>query len=88
MSDKEQSTEFASVKARLAEIADIVDDESISLDQALDLYEEAVALGLQASDLLETGIVPPEDDALEHVDQVDSSEQTAPSSAPVADDRA
>ena len=53
----EQPSEFEAVKARLEEIANTVDDENLSLDEALDLYEEAVKLGLQASDLLETGIV-------------------------------
>ena len=53
---------FAAVKDRLAQIADAVDDESLSLDEVLDLYEEAVALGFKASDLLETGIVFPEED--------------------------
>ena len=57
-----QPTDFESVKNRIAEIADAVDDESLSLDEALDLYEEAVAIGLAASDLLETGIVVPEEE--------------------------
>ena len=61
MSSSGQLNNFEAVKNRLAEIADAVDDESLSLDAALDLYEEAVALGLQASDLLETGIVVPEE---------------------------
>lgn len=61
MSSNGQPADFQAVKDRLAEIADAVDDESLSLDAALDLYEEAVALGLQASDLLESGIVPPEE---------------------------
>lgn len=52
----EQSNEFEAVKARLEEIAREVEDDSLSLDDALDLYEEAVKLGLQASDLLEIGI--------------------------------
>lgn len=51
-----QESGFDAVKKRLAEIADAVDDEGLSLDDALDLYEEAVSLGLQASDLLEVGI--------------------------------
>lgn len=59
-SSDQQKPDFESVKARLSEIADVIDDESLSLDDALDLYEEAVALGLQASDLLETGVVVPE----------------------------
>ncbi len=52
-----QANEFEGVKTRLEEIAREVDDENLSLDEALDLYEEAVKLGLQASDLLEAGIV-------------------------------
>ena len=54
---QEQPNEFESVKARLEEIARAVEDENVSLDEALDLYEEAVKLGLQASDLLEVGVV-------------------------------
>lgn len=47
---------FESVKGRLAEIVDAVSDDNLPLDQALSLYEEAVGLGLRASDLLEEGI--------------------------------
>lgn len=52
----ETNVTFESVKDRLDEIVDAVNDESISLDDALDLYEEAVRLGMQASTLLEEGI--------------------------------
>ena len=52
----ETNITFESVKERLDEIVDAVNDESISLDDALDLYEEAVKLGVQASTLLEEGI--------------------------------
>ena len=61
MENSEQANDFEAVKNRLAEIADAVEDESISLDEALDLYEEAVAIGLRASDLLEVGVVGPEE---------------------------
>lgn len=47
---------FEAVKVRLDEIADAVGSDDVPLDDALALYEEAVALGLRASDLLETGI--------------------------------
>ena len=47
---------FESVKGRLAEIVDAVSNDDLLLDQALSLYEEAVGLGLRASDLLEQGI--------------------------------
>lgn len=45
---------YTQVKGRLDEIATRVADESIPLDDALDLYEEAVALALRASELIET----------------------------------
>lgn len=51
---------FAEVRTRLQQIAEAVDDPQISLDDALDLYEEAVTLGLRASDLLEVGITEEE----------------------------
>lgn len=56
MDTPQRDETFASAKDRLAEIAEAVEDENLSLDEALDLYEEAVALGLKVSDLLEVGI--------------------------------
>ena len=51
-----QPQDFEAVKTRLEEIADTVDDESLSLDEALDLFEEAVGLGLKVSDYIEEDI--------------------------------
>lgn len=47
---------FEAVKVRLDEIVDAVNDDGLALDDALALYEEAVGLGLRASDLLEDNI--------------------------------
>ncbi|MEG0418303.1 MAG: exodeoxyribonuclease VII small subunit [Gordonibacter sp.] len=47
---------FDAVKTRLDEIVDAVGSDELPLDDALSLYEEAVALGLRASNLLETDI--------------------------------
>lgn len=47
---------FESVKTRLDQIVDAVNADDIPLDDALALYEEAVSLGLRASDLLEQDI--------------------------------
>ena len=47
-------TSFGTVTDRLSQIAEEMEDESMPLDDALDLLEEAVALGMQASSLLET----------------------------------
>mgnify|MGYP002627038452 CR=1 FL=1 len=65
MTNSEQDAkkaDFQAVKARLEEIAKTVEDDTLSLDEALDLYEEAVKLGLEASNLLEVGIADDEDD--------------------------
>lgn len=47
---------FEELNTRLKEIVETVGDESLPLDDALALYEEAVTLGLRASDLLEENI--------------------------------
>lgn len=47
---------FEEIKARLDEIVDAVSDDELPFDEALDLYEEAVGLGLQASRIMEEGI--------------------------------
>ncbi|WP_251198003.1 exodeoxyribonuclease VII small subunit [Anaerotardibacter muris] len=47
---------FEDVKGRLDQIVEAVSDESIPLDDALKLYEEAVELGLIASSLLEENL--------------------------------
>ncbi|MCL1798574.1 MAG: exodeoxyribonuclease VII small subunit [Eggerthellaceae bacterium] len=54
--ENKDSASYESVKERLDEIVEAVSDEGISLDDALDLYEEAVKLGLQVSNLLEEDI--------------------------------
>lgn len=47
-------TSFGTVTGRLAEIAEAMEDETMPLDDALKLLEEAVSLGMQASTLLES----------------------------------
>ncbi|MDR0514929.1 MAG: exodeoxyribonuclease VII small subunit [Coriobacteriaceae bacterium] len=54
----EPRVNFEAVNARLTEIVDAVSVKDISLDEALDLYEEAVKLGMQVSNLLEEDISP------------------------------
>mgnify|MGYP004445676679 CR=1 FL=1 len=41
------------LKARLEAIVEAVGDESLPLDEALSLYEEAVSLGMRASEMVE-----------------------------------
>ncbi|MDD7368745.1 MAG: exodeoxyribonuclease VII small subunit [Berryella intestinalis] len=54
---------FNEVRDRLNEIVEAVSDDGLSLDDALALYEEAVALGLRASDLLESDLDTTEEKA-------------------------
>lgn len=49
-------TSFRELKARLDEIVELVSDDSLPLEEALKYYEEAVGLGLEASNILEQGI--------------------------------
>lgn len=50
---EEAGSEFSALRVRLEEIASAVTADDISLDDALDLYEEAAKLGAQATDALE-----------------------------------
>lgn len=69
---------FEELKSRLDQIVEAVNDKDLPLDQALSLYEEAVGLGLRASDLLEQGI-----------DEASAQEALAPEAqAELADDSA
>lgn len=54
---------FEAVKSRLDEIVAAVSNDELPLEDALVLYEEAVGLGLRASDLLEENI------ETQHVDE-------------------
>lgn len=49
---------FEQIKGRLDKIVDAVSAEDLSLDEALELYEEAVQLGMRASELIEQDTRP------------------------------
>ena len=53
MDDKTRRS-FADIRDRLEEIASRVRSDDVPLDDALDLYDEAVKLGMKATELLET----------------------------------
>lgn len=63
----DQPTTYAQVNERLKEIVEQVSDDDMPLDDALGLFEEAVKLGMRASDMLEQDIEQREeaDDASE-----------------------
>ena len=53
MTDSSSIGDMSQLKARLDEIVTAVSDESLPLDDALSLYEEAVSLGMRASEMVE-----------------------------------
>lgn len=57
MSQQDAQT-FSQIRARLDEIATQVRGDDIPLDAALDLYDEAVKLGMKATELLEAADEP------------------------------
>lgn len=59
------ASDLKAVKSRLDEIVQAVNDDAISLDDALALYEEAVELGVRASEIVESALAAdaPADDA-------------------------
>lgn len=83
--DAKQYNSYAEVKARLDEIVEAVKDENLPLDDALDLYEEAVSLGLRVSDMLEDDI---EDEKDSEGEGADLSEEAAESVETNAADQA
>ena len=58
MSDNEntQQVNFDEIKQRLGEIKADISDENISLDDSIKLYEEAVKLGMKATDSVDKNL--------------------------------
>ncbi|MDO5042388.1 MAG: exodeoxyribonuclease VII small subunit [Slackia sp.] len=52
--DEQTRRSFTDIRDRLDEIANQVRGDDMPLDAALDLYDEAVKLGMKATELLET----------------------------------
>lgn len=52
--DAKTEETFADIRDRLEEIATQVKGDDVPLDAALDLYDEAVKLGMKATELLES----------------------------------
>lgn len=52
--DAKTEETFADIRDRLEEIATQVKGDDVPLDAALDLYDEAVKLGMRATELLES----------------------------------
>lgn len=86
-SDNQELQDFESVKTRLEEIADAVSDDSLPLDEALDLFEEAVDLGLRVTDYVEEGIVVSDEDIVAAIPEAPfAPSESNVSEAPAASD--
>lgn len=81
----EDEGEFQQLKSRLEEIAAAVDGDDISLDEALDLYEEAVGLGLQAINILDVDITAQEEEQARMLEEGGET-QAVPTEAQAAPD--
>lgn len=78
--EEQTSSRFGNLKQRLDDILEMVSDPDIALDDALDLYEEAVGLGLQASSILEQDMT--EDEQKEAEASLGESEGNASAEEP------
>lgn len=54
---KRELQDYVSIEARLKEIEDKVTSEDLDMDQSLELYEEAVNLGMKASQTVENNVL-------------------------------
>ncbi|WP_077597751.1 exodeoxyribonuclease VII small subunit [Olsenella urininfantis] len=52
---------FSAITDRLDEIIDVVRDKDTSLERSLDLFDEAIALGSKAVDMVDTTELTPEE---------------------------
>ena len=62
---------YADIKERIADITAAVADDGLTLDEALDLYEEAVDLGSKASAAINDAITVSNEQA--HADDADEA---------------
>ena len=62
--DTSAYTTFDEITTRLDEIIGQVRDKDTSLERSLDLFDEAIALGSKAVDLVDTTEFSPEEEAL------------------------
>lgn len=76
---EEAPASFVDIKKRLNEIADQVSNTDLPLEEALTLYEEAVNLGLHATNLLEEDIT---EDELAEAKEESVEESAAPEQSP------
>lgn len=61
--DTSQYTTFDQISGRLDEIVGQVRDKGVSLERSLDLFDETIALGSKAVDMVDTAEVSPQEAA-------------------------
>ena len=74
---------FGDITGRLDAIVAQVRDKDVSLERSLDLFDEAIALGSKAVDLVDATDFSPEEEAkLDEADGTDKAKEPEPSDAP------
>jgi exonuclease VII small subunit len=79
---------FDQISGRLDDIVDAVRDKDVSLERSLDLFDEAIALGSKAVELVDATDFTPEEEArlVQAASEKDAAESGADASAADADD--
>ena len=79
---------FDDITGRLDDIVAQVRDKDVSLERSLDLFDEAIALGSKAVDLVDATDFSPEEEAkLDEADGTDKAKEPEPSDAPAQADQ-
>lgn len=66
--DTSAYTDFEQISARLDQIVGQVKDKNVSLERSLDLFDEAIALGSKAVDMVDTAEVTPSEESAAEAD--------------------
>lgn len=83
--DTSQYQTFSQITGRLDEIVGAVRDKDVSLERSLDLFDEAIALGSKAVDMVDaTDFTPEEALALEEQAAADADAKAADATDPAA----
>lgn len=69
---------FGDITGRLDDIVSQVRDKDVSLERSLDLFDEAIALGSKAVDLVDATDFSPEEEARLDADQKDAATASEP----------
>ena len=83
--DTSEYQSFDQITARLDSIVDQVRDKNVSLEHSLDLFDEAIALGSKAVNMVDTTEFTPEEE--ERLVQAQTAGE-APTSEPVVEEQA